>query len=166
MLTELRELFGYNDWANERTLDAIAPLTSDQLRREIGGSFPSVWATITHIYGAEQSWFIRWNGTPEGLGAGPVVANDFAELREKWGAFSEKRRQWLAGVTEDAARRSIAIRLRSGASFEQRLAATMRHVVNHSTYHRGQITNFLRHLGGQPVGTDLVTYYIEHPPSS
>jgi uncharacterized damage-inducible protein DinB len=165
MLTELRELYGYNDWANQRTLDAVAPLMPDQLRREIGGSFPSVWATITHIYGAEHSWFIRWNGTPEGLGAGPVVATDFAELREKWSALSDKRGQWLADLTEEPLRQSIAIRLRSGASFEQQLAGTMRHVVNHSTYHRGQITNFLRHLGAQAVGTDLVTYYINHPPA-
>jgi uncharacterized damage-inducible protein DinB len=71
----------------------------------------------------------------------------------------------LSSIDEDAIRRPIAIRLRSGLAFEQQLAATMRHVVNHSTYHRGQITNFLRHLGGQPIGTDLVTYYIEHPPA-
>jgi uncharacterized damage-inducible protein DinB len=165
MLTQIRELLAYNDWANTRTLDAVEKLPADDITREIAGSFPSVWKTLTHIYGAEQSWFVRWQGTPEGLGAGPIVANDLPELREKWRAFNEKRNRWLDDVTDDALRRSIAIRVRSGLAFEQQLAATMRHVVNHSTYHRGQITNFLRHLGAAPVATDLVVYYMENPPA-
>jgi uncharacterized damage-inducible protein DinB len=41
----------------------------------------------------------------------------------------------------------------------------MRHCVNHATYHRGQVTNFLRMLGANPVPLDLVLYYHEHPPA-
>jgi uncharacterized damage-inducible protein DinB len=163
MLTEIRELLAYNDWANARTLDAVDKLSVDHLMREIGGSFPSVWKTLTHIHGAENSWFVRWQGTPEG--AGPIVANDLADLRDKWRAFNEKRNQWLSGVTDDVLRRSISVRLRSGLAFDQQLAATMRHVVNHSTYHRGQVTNFLRQLGAEPVATDLVVFYLDHPPA-
>jgi uncharacterized damage-inducible protein DinB len=32
------------------------------------------------------------------------------------------------------------------------------HVVNHGTYHRGQITTMIRQAGGQPVSTDLIYY--------
>jgi uncharacterized damage-inducible protein DinB len=35
----------------------------------------------------------------------------------------------------------------------------MQHVVNHSSYHRGQVTTLLRQLGAKPVATDLITYY-------
>jgi hypothetical protein len=34
------------------------------------------------------------------------------------------------------------------------------HVVNHASYHRGQITTMLRQLGKSPVSTDLHTYYL------
>jgi uncharacterized damage-inducible protein DinB len=37
----------------------------------------------------------------------------------------------------------------------------MQHVVNHGTYHRGQITTLLRQLGAQPILTDLMHYYRE-----
>jgi len=37
----------------------------------------------------------------------------------------------------------------------------MVHVVNHSTYHRGQITTLLRQLGAEPVDTDFLVYYAE-----
>ncbi|HEU5394788.1 MAG TPA: DinB family protein [Candidatus Methylomirabilis sp.] len=35
----------------------------------------------------------------------------------------------------------------------------MQHVVNHSTYHRGQVITMLRQLGAKPVATDLIAYY-------
>ena len=37
----------------------------------------------------------------------------------------------------------------------------MTHVVNHSSYHRGQVTTLLRQLGAEPVGTDFLSYYDE-----
>jgi uncharacterized damage-inducible protein DinB len=33
------------------------------------------------------------------------------------------------------------------------------HVVNHGTYHRGQITNMLRQIGQKPKNLDLMRYY-------
>ena len=35
------------------------------------------------------------------------------------------------------------------------------HVINHGTYHRGQVTMMLRLLGATPVGTDLIQFYWE-----
>jgi len=45
MLTQLREQFAYNRWANLRLLDACEPLSRDDLVRELGGSFPSAIPT-------------------------------------------------------------------------------------------------------------------------
>jgi len=165
MLTELREQFEYNHWANERVLDACTPLTAEQLNRELGGSFPSVWKTFSHIYGAENSWFGRWQGTPIGRPSDLGAVNDVLGLRQKWAALWQTQSRWLAGLTEGDVRQVLPVQFRDGTSFQQQLGATMRHCMNHSTYHRGQIINFLRMLGAQPVGTDLVTYYMDHPPA-
>lgn len=35
----------------------------------------------------------------------------------------------------------------------------LRHVVNHSTYHRGRVVTMLRQLGAGTVSTDLVLFY-------
>jgi uncharacterized damage-inducible protein DinB len=35
------------------------------------------------------------------------------------------------------------------------------HVINHATYHRGQVTMMLRQLGAAPVATDLILFYWE-----
>jgi uncharacterized damage-inducible protein DinB len=39
---------------------------------------------------------------------------------------------------------------------------TLQHVVNHGSYHRGQVTTMLRQLGAQPPKyMDLIVYYRE-----
>jgi uncharacterized damage-inducible protein DinB len=51
-----------------------------------------------------------------------------------------------------------------GQPFTNTMAQMLRHVVNHSTYHRGQVITMLRQLGADAVGTGLITYYREHAP--
>jgi uncharacterized damage-inducible protein DinB len=165
MLPELRDLFAYNHWANERVLDACEPLSPADLTRELGGSFPSVWATLTHLYGAENTWLARWNGSAPGSPSDLGDIDDIPRLREKWRLLWARQSQRIAEVTDADVRRSMPIQLRDGTKLEQQMGATMRHCMNHSTYHRGQITNFLRMLGAKPVGTDLTTYYRDFPPS-
>jgi uncharacterized damage-inducible protein DinB len=41
------------------------------------------------------------------------------------------------------------------------LAPILQHVVNHSTYHRGQIATMLRQLGTKAIPTDLIAYHRE-----
>ena len=38
----------------------------------------------------------------------------------------------------------------------------MQHVVNHSTYHRGQVALTMRQLGAEPLATDFHVFLVEH----
>jgi uncharacterized damage-inducible protein DinB len=165
MLSELRDLFAYNRWASERILAACECLSPEELTRELGGSFPSVWATLSHLYAAENTWLARWNGTPAGAPSDLGDIRHVAQLRDKWRALWERQSARIDAATDADVRRAIPVRFRDGSEFEQQVGATMRHCMNHASYHRGQITNFLRMLGKKPVGTDLVTYYRECPPN-
>jgi uncharacterized damage-inducible protein DinB len=42
--------------------------------------------------------------------------------------------------------------------------AVFRHVVNHASYHRGQISSMVRMLGHEPRATDLVLWGILNTP--
>ena len=36
----------------------------------------------------------------------------------------------------------------------------LQHIVNHASYHRGQVTNMLRQLGAQPAKSlDMIAFY-------
>src|SRR5262249_40881237 len=41
------------------------------------------------------------------------------------------------------------------------LAHLMQHLVNHSTYHRGQVAMMVRQLGGEPLATDFHVFLVE-----
>jgi len=165
MLTQLREQFSYNRWANLRLLDVCEPLSRDDLLRELGGSFPSVWLTLTHLYAAENTWLARWQGTPTGRKPELDGVETVKSLRQRWDDVWRQQCELLETVTEADLRRVIPVVLMSGKQLDQQLAATMRHCVNHASYHRGQVTNFLRMLGASTTPLDLVLYYNEHPPA-
>jgi uncharacterized damage-inducible protein DinB len=165
MLTQLREQFAYNRWANVRLLEACDPLPRDDLVRELGGSFPSVWLTLTHLYAAENTWLARWQGTPTGRKPELDGIDTISGLHKKWEDVWRQQTELLDATSDADVRRVIPVVLASGKRLDQQLGATMRHCMNHSTYHRGQVTNFLRMLGANTVPLDLVLYYNEHPPA-
>jgi uncharacterized damage-inducible protein DinB len=48
-----------------------------------------------------------------------------------------------------------------GETWRYPLWQQLLHVINHSTYHRGQVTTLLRQVGATPAITDLLVYYDE-----
>jgi len=46
---EIRQLFDYNDWANQRSLEGATRLSEEQFTKPLGSSFPSVRDTLVHI---------------------------------------------------------------------------------------------------------------------
>jgi uncharacterized damage-inducible protein DinB len=55
--------------------------------------------------------------------------------------------------------RIVFYRNTKGEASQQPLWQIVLHIVNHASYHRGQITTMLRQIGCMPIGTDLITYY-------
>ena len=54
---------------------------------------------------------------------------------------------------------AIDYRSTRGDAFTTPLWQQLQHVVNHSSYHRGQVVTLLRQLGVDPIGTDLIAFY-------
>ncbi len=161
MLEEIRDLYAYNKWANERLLTASAALSEEQLTRDLRSSFPSVLATLTHILQAEWVWLERWTGnSPTGF---PDAGNlgDTAALRQKWEEIEGRRQEFFAGLTDERLKEELRYRTIHGDEFRAPLWQLLRHVANHSTYHRGQVTTLLRQLGASPPSTDLVLFHRE-----
>lgn len=155
---ELLDLYEYNRWAHQRTLDTAAELNSTDYERDIGGSFPSLRATLQHLLAAEVVWLSRWEG--HSLGEAPDYTGmvDVGALSRMWNLFWGRQFSFLTALTDDELNRPIAIRTRSGIETVQGLGETMIHVVNHSSYHRGQAASLVRMLGGIPQATDYFIY--------
>lgn len=158
-LTEIRDLYAYDAWASRLMFEAASALHPEELAREVGGSFPSVIATLAHILHANWIWLSRWNGaSPTGWPEAWTVSN-MPSLNAHWRRIENEREVWLRQLTEADLDRVVEYRNTKGVAHRSTLSEMLRHVVNHATYHRGQVTNQLRALGAQPVATDLIVWY-------
>jgi uncharacterized damage-inducible protein DinB len=157
-------LFAYNEWATLRQLEAARRLSAEELARSTVSSFPSLLATLVHMYGAEWVWLERWKGTSPTDFPDAAALESLGALEARWKDLWDEQRAFLRALDEADLDRPLAYRNMSGASDEQPLVALMRHVVNHATYHRGQVTTLLRQLGRTPPSTDYVRYLRQLPP--
>jgi uncharacterized damage-inducible protein DinB len=160
-MDELRRLLDYNRWANVRILDAVASLDDTELKREIPSSFPSVLATLVHAMGAEWVGLERWKGTSPTALPDRDGFESVASVRARWDEIWADQQAFVAGLGSGDAERSVSYRLFSGDPDTRPLGELVRHVVNHATYHRGQLVTMLRQLGRTPPSTDYVRWLRE-----
>src|SRR3989449_11503065 len=154
-LTVLGELFDYNYWARDRQLEACAPLTPEQFLRPLGNSFSSLRDTLAHLVGAEWIRLERWLGrTPRSMPAGELTT--LAAVEDRWRAVERDMRQYLAGLSEDAVPRPLTYVNLKSETWTYPLWRTLLHLVNHQTYHRGQVTTLLRQHGVRTAPVDLL----------
>ena len=156
--SEVVELYEYNRWAHERILGAAEKVAPDRYSETLPGSFPSLRATLEHMLAAEVIWLSRWEG--HSLGEPPDYGgcSDVDSLRTIWDSFWHRQFSFLRDMNEEDLGKLIAIRTRSGIETVQALSDTLIHVVNHSSYHRGQAVSQIRQLGVIPETTDYFIY--------
>ena len=154
----IRDLYAYNRWANARSLEGASAVSSADFTKEIGGSFASLRGTLAHMYGAEWIWLERWRGnSPRAL----PFALDFPDvpaIRLRWQDVERGQTEFLDAIDPERLGEVISYVNLKGDTFAYPLRRMLQHVVNHATYHRGQITTLLRQLGATPLSTDLLLY--------
>src|SRR5207249_9559680 len=110
--------------------------------------------TATYSYAAEWAWHERWHGrSPTALIHSYRFA-DLAALRSAWTATARNVRTFvnaLDNVPGAGINRVIQYKLVSGADGASPIWQMVQHVVNHASYHRGQVTTMLRQIGAQPA---------------
>ena len=158
---EMRLLYEYNAWANRRSLSAAAALTREQFTKPMSSSFSSVRDALAHIFGAEWLWLERFQGrSPSSLPDTSQYA-DAATLGERWGEFEPRLLNFVRGLTQGDLDRVMEYRTLKFGVYSNPLWQSMQHLVNHGSYHRGQVTTLLRQQGAPAILTDLMHFYRE-----
>ena len=159
-LQDLRTMLDYHYWARDRLLDALEALPPDQLTRDLGSSFKSIHETVAHTYAAEWAWYSRWHGQSPTALLPPDQFPDLASIRTAWSQHEAKMRAFLDKLGDEGVSRVFEYRLLSGQAGASPLWEMLQHVVNHASYHRGQVTTMLRQLGAAPAKSmDMIAYY-------
>jgi uncharacterized damage-inducible protein DinB len=165
---DIQLLYAYNDWANDRAMRASAALNPEQFTRGLGGSFPSIRDTLLHIVGGHWIWLAYWKDPPQTAASlstllaqrnaqfHPDAFPNVPEVQLKWAQVQQEQSEFLNGVTEESLGQLLPFR-----NSQVRLAHLMQHLVNHSTYHRGQVALMMRQLGAEPLATDFHSFLVE-----
>ncbi|MGQ0642603.1 MAG: DinB family protein [Gemmatimonadaceae bacterium] len=154
---EIHELYAYNRWANQRLLDSSASLSSEQLLKDRGVSFGSIFETLKHIAWGEWLWLARWREQPAG-GSNPLGYPSLTTLRDRWSEIERAQQVFIANLAAADLERLVSYENPPGTHWTYSLQHMLQHVVNHSTYHRGQVAGMLRQVGAIPPATDLLVY--------
>jgi uncharacterized damage-inducible protein DinB len=161
-LSDLRALVDYHYWANNRLLEAVECLTPEQFTRRIESSFPSVRDTLLHLCGADWIWVSRWEGESPTAMPDTSGFTNLAAIRTAWRDQERRVRAVLEMLGEGGVQRTLQYRTMDGRPFEQPFYQMLQHVVNHGSYHRGQVTMMLRQLGvAPPKPMDLAAFHRE-----
>ncbi len=155
---DLERLLDYNVWANHRMMRVAVLLPADEFARDLGATHRSVQGTLLQLLLAEWTWFDRWKGVnvPRVL-----EENDFKNvlsLRERWVKMEEERRNWFRALPDGAPGEVVRYTLTSGEAYEVPLWKLVQHMVNDSTFYRGQLAALYRQLGLKLVSTDILSW--------
>ena len=162
--TDLQTLLDYHYWARDRMLAAVEALTPEQYTRDLGNSFKSVRDTVVHIYFADWIWHARWMGHSPLQGLNAENFPDVGAIRRAWSEHEPQMRSLLNGLGDPDVDRVYEYKNLAGQDFKSIFWHMFQHVVNHATYHRGQVTTMMRQLGAHPgKPQDLIAFYREQP---
>ncbi len=159
--TELRDLFEYNRWAHQKTLDAAGLLGPDKYSSASMSPPISLKGVLQNLLAEEVVWLSRWEG--HSLAEFPDYSEcaDTIALMSRWRSLWNRQSRFIESLAEDELARPVAIRMNDGTETVQPLGETMTHVVNQATYLRGEAALLTRMLGGKPAAADYFTYCLE-----
>ena len=158
---DLSSLYTFNTWANARVIEALRTIPESDYEKDQGGGWPSLRATFVHIAGATDAWAERFSGRDAmrlpTIHEVPTLDDAVRVLL----AAEEKHRTLLPSYTPERLAGPFTWKNLKGEAKTAPFWIVVRHVVNHQTYHRGQISSMLRRLGHAPKATDMVVWGIE-----
>jgi uncharacterized damage-inducible protein DinB len=160
-LSDLSTLHAYSSWATNRFFDALERLTPEQLHQDVKVSHGSMHGTLLHMIGAERIWLERWKSLQPQPFLTAADAPDLAALKRIWTDTGKATAAWLGTLNDRKVNETFTMTTSAGKSFTHVYAHAFQHLVNHSTYHRGQIVAMLRQLGVRPPVTDFIAFLRE-----
>jgi uncharacterized damage-inducible protein DinB len=150
----------YDLWATRRLLEHVDALPEADYRRDAGLFFRSVHGTLNHLLVAEHElWRRRFaEGVSPRLKLNDEIEPDRARLRERLIDGAAAWQPLIASWPEDRFDEAsiLAYTSTQGVAMQLPFAATLAHVFNHGTHHRGQITAALTAMGHPCPELDLV----------
>jgi len=161
MKSHFQSLAAYGAWANERLLSDAALVSEEDLHRDVGVYFKSLFATLTHYLQTDQAWtFLLQGGALSDMKLEPAPTT-LAELQSARGAQDTVFSAWIDTLDDAWYDQPFtfvsALGSMTGLTYNGTNGSTLTHVINHQTHHRGQAHAALTILGvAEPKPLDIL----------
>jgi len=147
----MRDLFDFVRWGDVQMLDAASKLSDEEYYRERNISMGSIHKLLVHAMAAQWLWLSRYEGKS------PARIEDHADypmraaLEERWPVVHLALTQFLDKQTAQSLGQPMTYQALSGEIVSGTLGEFMFHLVDHGSYHRGQLNTMIKQAGGKPM---------------
>jgi uncharacterized damage-inducible protein DinB len=155
-----KEIAEYNLWANNIVCSWLEQINDEQWNKEIISSFNSIQETVLHMISAEKAWIERFKKNPQTVWIQSSFKGTKEEHIKLWKETSEEFKSIVDAFDENDLDKNLDFKRLNGDAYSMPYYQLFAHVVNHATYHRGQLVTMLRQAGFSNVSaTDLLGVY-------
>jgi uncharacterized damage-inducible protein DinB len=154
------ELAEFSNWADNRVINWLTEITDEQWSKIAISSFGSIRDTALHIVSAKKIWLDFWTNARNPVYLSLEFTGTRVELINIWNTVSAELKFFIDNYPTENYTKEINVKRPNGELSTMEFRKTFPHMINHSTYHRGQLVTLLRQSGFSNLSnTDLFTYY-------
>jgi uncharacterized damage-inducible protein DinB len=155
----MKQQLEYHQWANKRLLGHMETLPAAIWDRQIQSVFPTIRETFVHILEVDRLWYKRLAGHDE-LQRTEEVLYRPEDVKQAFEQIFHKLMEYVESLeTMDVL---VEYRNSKGETFRNQACEVIQHLVNHGTYHRGNISSMLKEMGQKGISTDFIFYLREN----
>ncbi|MCM3408812.1 DinB family protein [Metabacillus litoralis] len=143
----------YHKWATLKVVGHIRTLPKEIHKQEIKSVFPSLFDTLLHMLEVDELWLTRIKNRAISVNENNTIEQLFANYVTLLNEYEQ--------LGHDVLDRLVTYKSSEGIEYENICYEIIQHVVNHGTYHRGNISAMLRQLGNKTISTDYIYFLRE-----
>jgi uncharacterized damage-inducible protein DinB len=147
---DFQHLFSYLVWGDRAILAAAKTVSQEGYDQDQGISAGSLHKLLAHCMGTQWIWLERWRGRSL-----PARPDDqfptLAAIERRWPEIHRELLAFAQAQTPPSLAAMITYVDLRGQPITQPLGHQMMHVVDHASYHRGQLNTLIKRAGGTPA---------------
>lgn len=148
-IEHLRELFNYNDWANQRIVAALKSSPGEKARKIFAHLLITEKEYFERLYGKDSTGFDFWQD---------LSLEDCANLAKK---NAENYERILKRFDDEGLGQIAKYKTSEGVAYQNTFRELLTHVLFHSSIHRGNIILKMREENYTPPKIDYIIYLRE-----
>ena len=142
-----QQLFMFNHWANDQV---VSCLMENQIDDE------KVIRIVSHILLAQENWYKRATKQQRDVTVWTVLQR--TEIVSRLSNSDEKWIDFMKNLNEEDFNEILSYQNLAGDPQQSTFQDVLAHVINHATYHRGQVIYLIRDSGIAPPTTDYIKF--------